>query len=146
MKFMNGSGDEEKKNIPGPTLTNGSTSNATVVGAGVTLVGKIVASGAVEIQGHMKGDIETTGQVLIGDAGTVEGIVKAGVVIVRGAISGEIHAKEIVRLSRSARLRCNLIAAQLEMESGAELVGTCTVSNASAVNADSVKTVLQKVG
>ena len=122
-----------------------SATQSSILGSGAALIGKMVSTGNIEIHGHFQGDVETPATVTIGESGSIEGTIKAGNVTVRGSLIGTIQAKDVVRLAKSARIRADVAAGQLEMEAGAELVGTCAVTGALPSNSDTLKAAPSKV-
>src|SRR5918911_1373608 len=72
------------------------------VGKGVTFKGEIKYDGTVKVDGTMEGEIETTGTLLVGADAVIRAQVKAGSVICRGGITGDIVAATKVNLLASA--------------------------------------------
>ena len=55
--------------------------NITLLAKGVVLKGEIHVEGTVRIDGRLDGEIQTKGQVIIGEDGLVQGTITAGTVI-----------------------------------------------------------------
>ena len=97
--------------------------NITLLAKGVLLRGEIHVEGTVRIDGRLDGDIQTKGQVIIGEEGLVQGTIPAGTVISSGRITAKVTANERVQLMKTATLIGEVLTPVLIMEEGARLQG-----------------------
>ena len=97
--------------------------NITLLAKGVVLKGEIHVEGTVRIDGRLDGDIQTKGQVIIGEDGVVQGTITAGTVISSGRIKAKVMADERVQLMRTATLIGEVLTPVLIIEEGAKLQG-----------------------
>ena len=97
--------------------------NITLLAKGVLLRGEIHVEGTVRIDGRLDGDIQTSGQVIIGEDGLVQGTITAGTVICSGRIKAKVTATERVQLMKTATLIGEVLTPVLIMEDGAKLQG-----------------------
>jgi len=97
--------------------------NITLLAKGVLLRGEIHVEGTVRIDGRLDGDIQTSGQVIIGEDGLVQGTITAGTVICSGRIKAKVTANERVQLMKTATLIGEVLTPVLIMEDGAKLQG-----------------------
>jgi cytoskeletal protein CcmA (bactofilin family) len=97
--------------------------NITLLAKGVVLKGEIHVEGTVRIDGRLDGDIQTNGQVIIGEDGLVQGTIMAGTVISSGRIKAKVTANERVQLMKTATLIGEIMTPILIMEEGAKLQG-----------------------
>jgi cytoskeletal protein CcmA (bactofilin family) len=95
----------------------------TLLAKGVVLKGEIHVEGTVRIDGRLDGDIQTNGQVIIGEDGLVQGTIMAGTVISSGRIKAKVTANERVQLMKTATLIGEIMTPILIMEEGAKLQG-----------------------
>jgi cytoskeletal protein CcmA (bactofilin family) len=100
------------------------------VGKGVEFKGVISYNGTVRIDGHMEGEIHTEGTLLIGEEAIVSATVSAGTIICKGKITGDITAKEKVRLRTPACLSGSVTTPMLSMEEGVLFNGNCEMNRA----------------
>jgi cytoskeletal protein CcmA (bactofilin family) len=98
--------------------------NITLLAKGVVLKGEIHVEGTVRIDGRLDGDIETKGQVIIGEDGLVQGTITAGSVVSSGRIKAKVMANERVHLMKTATLIGEVLTPVFLMEEGAKLQGT----------------------
>lgn len=94
-----------------------------VLGGGVTWKGSLSGSGGVRIDGSFEGDILLRGLLVIGESGriTCEHL-QANVVIVAGAVRGDITAEK-VEIRATGRVWGNVVTAAFATEEGAFLRG-----------------------
>ena len=97
--------------------------NITLLAKGVVLKGEIHVEGTVRIDGRLDGEIQTKGQVIIGEDGLVQGTITAGTVISSGRIKAKVTANERVQLMKTATLIGEILTPILIMEEGAKLQG-----------------------
>ena len=97
--------------------------NITLLAKGVVLKGEIHVEGTVRIDGRLDGDIQTKGQVIIGEDGLVQGTIAAGTVVSSGRIKAKVMANERVHLMKTATLIGEVLTPLLVIEEGAKLQG-----------------------
>lgn len=97
--------------------------NITLLAKGVVLKGEIHVEGTVRIDGRLDGDIQTKGQVIIGEDGLVQGTITAGTVVSSGRIKAKVMANERVHLMKTATLIGEVLTPLLLIEEGAKLQG-----------------------
>jgi cytoskeletal protein CcmA (bactofilin family) len=97
--------------------------NITLLAKGVLLKGEIHVEGTVRIDGRLDGDIQTKGQVIIGEDGLVQGTITAGTVISSGRIKAKVTAMERVQLLKTATLIGEVHTPVLIIEEGAKIQG-----------------------
>ena len=61
--------------------------------------------------------------LLLAEQGTVEGEIRAPVVIINGTLVGDVHAGERIELAQKARVEGNVHYSVVEMSAGAQLTG-----------------------
>jgi cytoskeletal protein CcmA (bactofilin family) len=98
-----------------------------VIGPGVVWKGKLSGKGGVRIEGALDGDINLQGLLVVGETGrvTCENL-RANVVIVAGAVRGDITAEKL-EIRSSGRVWGNVLTAAFSTEEGAFLRGQVTM-------------------
>lgn len=80
----------------------------TRIAAGTIIEGRITFTGDMRVDGTVKGDIDvwqsTSGTVVIGKEGRVEGDLRVTNAVISGEVQGTVHAVEIVALGKSAHV------------------------------------------
>jgi len=100
------------------------------VGKGVEFKGTITYNGTVRIDGILDGEIHTEGTLLIGEEAVLTAKVSAGTIISKGKITGDLTAKEKVRLLSPAILNGSVKAPTLSMEEGVLFNGNIEMARA----------------
>ena len=112
----------------GTNGTNGSFASGTkasgvpsIISPDLTIVGDLKSGGDIQIDGTIKGDINSR-LLTVGEQAVVEGCIVADTVRISGTVKGEIRAR-MVHLDKDARVIGDLIHETLTMEAGALLEG-----------------------
>jgi cytoskeletal protein CcmA (bactofilin family) len=126
----------KKESDTGVTMKDVSTENAkdgeiiAFVGKGVTFRGTITYEGTVRIDGRVDGEIETSGTLVVGEEAVITATVRAGTVVSKGKITGDVVAKERVKLMAPATLSGSVKAPIFSIEEGVTFDGTCEMTGA----------------
>lgn len=97
------------------------------IAKGTTINGDIETNGDMRIDGVLIGTIKSSGKVVIGESGTVEGDVICQNGNVSGSIKGKITVKELLSMQSSASLNGDIITGKLSIEPGATFTGSCSM-------------------
>jgi len=98
------------------------------VGKGVSFKGVISYNGTVRIDGNLDGEIHTEGVLLVGEDAVLTAKITAGTVVCKGKITGDISAREKVKLRAPAVVNAGVKAPLLAMEEGVVFNGTLEMS------------------
>lgn len=94
-----------------------------VLGTGIAWKGNLSGSGGVRIEGAFEGDIALRGLLVVGETGRVTcEHLRANVVIIAGAVRGDVTAEK-VEIRSSGRVWGNVVTAAFATEEGAFLRG-----------------------
>ena len=97
----------------------------TIIGKGSTISGNVKVNGFVRVDGDIDGDLETDGNILIGEDARIRGNVVANSVTVGGAIIGDIQALDGVRLLSTSLVRGDILSHKVQIEDSAFFHGHC---------------------
>jgi cytoskeletal protein CcmA (bactofilin family) len=100
------------------TIAEGAEDINAFVGKGVEFKGTITYSGTVRIDGYLDGEIHTDGVVLIGEEAVIQAKITAGTVVCKGKVTGDIVAKDCIKLRAPAVINGSVKAPVLSMEDG----------------------------
>lgn len=92
-----------------------------VVAPDLVVEGEMTSAGPVDVQGTVVGGVEAP-EVVVAEAGRIEGSVTAHDLAVLGRISGSVSARQ-VRLGPSAVVQAHVLHERIAIETGAELDG-----------------------
>ena len=93
-------------------------SEVAVVGAGAKLEGTIVSAGSLRVDGHVKGNIQADGDVMLSPQSSVEADIRAENLSVAGRFHGSIVVKGRAELARGGRIDGNITAKSLVIQEG----------------------------
>jgi cytoskeletal protein CcmA (bactofilin family) len=100
------------------TNAEGTGDISAFVGKGVEFKGTISYSGTVRIDGYLDGEIHTDGVLLIGEEAVIQAKITAGTIVCKGKITGDVVAKECVKLRAPAVMNGSIKTPMLSMEDG----------------------------
>jgi cytoskeletal protein CcmA (bactofilin family) len=103
---------------PNSTMAEGGGDISAFVGKGVEFKGIISYSGTVKIDGYLDGEIHTDGVLLIGEEAVVQAKITAGTVVCKGKVTGDVVAKECLKLRAPAVINGSVKTPVLSMEDG----------------------------
>ncbi|WAC62066.1 polymer-forming cytoskeletal protein [Pseudoxanthomonas sp. SL93] len=99
----------------------------TLIGPQVTLHGDLVFSGGLYVEGRIHGKViaedGARAVVTLAEQGSIEGEIRAPVVVINGRMTGDVYADERIELAAKARVHGNLHYKVVEMSAGAQLTG-----------------------
>jgi cytoskeletal protein CcmA (bactofilin family) len=107
-----------KRSIVGHSAAPGAASS---ISSGLSIVGKIVGEGTLEIFGHVEGEVHAS-TVQIGDGAKVEGNIVADELTIGGRVKGTIHANR-VKLNSTAVVEGDIYHRSLAIEENAQFEG-----------------------
>lgn len=115
-----------------PSMARGENPDDVIafVGKGVEFKGVISYNGTVRIDGQLDGEIHTEGILLVGEDAVITAKVSAGTIVSKGKITGDITAKEKVRLLSPAILNGSVTAPMLSIEEGVLFNGNIEMARA----------------
>jgi cytoskeletal protein CcmA (bactofilin family) len=99
----------------------------TLIAKGTELEGDLHFKGNLEIEGRIIGNIlseDENARVRVLQGGSVEGEVWVAAVVVNGHIKGDIYASKQAKLASKAVVEGNIHYNLIEIEKGAEVVGS----------------------
>ena len=103
------------------------------------ITGEIVSEADFRIDGTLEGTITTSGKVVIGKEGVINGNVNCSFADVEGKFSGKIEVKESLSLKSTSSVEGEVIIGKLIVESGASFNAKCSIRSAKEVKSISGK-------
>ncbi len=95
---------------------------ASVISTDLTVIGNIISTGDIQIEGTIEGDIRAH-LLTVGETATIKGEVVADDVVVNGRVVGRVRGLK-VRLTSTARVEGDIIHKTIAIESGAHFEGS----------------------
>jgi cytoskeletal protein CcmA (bactofilin family) len=100
---------------------------ATTLSEDTQFSGNLKFDKTLKIEGKFKGDLTSSGTLIIGKSGQVEAEISVGSMIVEGKVSGNVVAEDLVDLRSTAQLFGDVTASKLKIEEGVVFVGHADV-------------------
>lgn len=105
------------------------TPSVNIVGSGTEIKGDIYSNGDLRIDGIIKGTIQSTGKVVVGSTGRVEGEISCQNADLSGDVRAHIKVKELLSLKANAVVSGDIFTNKLAIEPGAVFTGACKMGN-----------------
>lgn len=102
--------------------------NLNIIGNGTSIVGNIVSSGDVRIDGILEGNLTTQSKLVIGTTGKITGEIKCKDCEVSGAVKGKLKVENLLMLRSTATVEGEIKTTKLAIEPNAIFSGTCSMS------------------
>lgn len=96
----------------------------TLIGEGSVFSGQLEAGADIRIEGEVRGDIRSAGEVTIGQGGFVRSDLTARDIVIAGRMEGRVIAERSLRITATGRLAGTVQAATLIIEPGAVFQGS----------------------
>jgi cytoskeletal protein CcmA (bactofilin family) len=98
-------------------------SDACVIGAKTVVNGRLVGDQPVTVYGRIEGAIQLENHLHVAEGGQVVAEIAVKTITVRGSLSGEVVAQELVTLQAGSVVTGNLRAPRVVIEEGARFKG-----------------------
>ncbi len=96
-------------------------SSSSLIGADLVIVGNIVSSSLVQIDGEIQGDIHGT-HIVVGETARITGGIVSEEVVVRGTVTGSIRGRKVM-LQSDSKVEGDIYHKSLAIEQGAYFEG-----------------------
>ena len=100
---------------------------------GTKIVGEIQSNSDFRIDGTLEGSISTSGKVVIGKDGNINGKVVCSNADFEGNFSGNLEVKETLTLKSSSKTEGDVIISKLIVDAGAFFNARCSMKSSSDV-------------
>ena len=97
------------------------------------ITGDIVSEADFRIDGTLEGSIKTSGKVVIGKDGVINGVIICSFADIEGKFNGKLEVKESLTMKTSSQLEGEAVIGKLIVESGAIFNAKCSMRSSSDV-------------
>lgn len=105
------------------------TPSINLLGAGTTIKGDITTQGDFRIDGTLNGSIQSTGKIVVGHTGSVEGTIICQNADISGSVKAKVDVTELLVLKATAKLLGDIQVGKLSIEPGALFNGNCSMNS-----------------
>lgn len=100
----------------------------TQIGESTHLIGNIVSSGSVKVEGEYTGDIETKGDIIISQTGSVKGNISGANIVISGMQNGNVVSNGLLHITASGKIMGDIETINLMVEDGGVINGKCIMT------------------
>ena len=97
----------------------------TIIADNCIIESNLNTGGNIKIYGKINGSIKVDGDVFVGETGVVLGKVDAKNLFLEGSVEGDVHCKNTLKLSSSAKLNGDAYVKHFSSEEGCLFAGKC---------------------
>lgn len=97
----------------------------TIIGLGSAVSGDVHANGFIRVDGDIDGNLESTGNIIIGDKARINGNINALSITIGGIVLGNIYAPNGIKLLSTSAVIGNISTKNLEIEENVIFHGHC---------------------
>lgn len=110
-------------------LSSSVTGNKNILSSDVEIKGKLRFSNDLIIDGRIEGEVNSEGDLTVGENAQIVGNIRTRSVIVFGKVDGNITVTDRCELKQNAVLHGDVVAGKLAIEEGATFMGLSTVGS-----------------
>jgi len=99
------------------------TGTLNTIGLGTTIVGNIISSGDLRIDGNIEGDLDSKARIVIGEKSVITGNLRAANAIIEGKVVGNVIVTEVLSLKSTALIEGDISMQKIVIENGAVFNG-----------------------
>jgi len=104
-----------------------------MIGKGTSIKGDIRSDGDFRVDGILHGSIQSTGKIVVGVSGVIEGDVTCQNADFSGQVKAIIRVKELLSLKATSKVTGEVHTSKLAIEPGAKFSGTCNMEDEAEV-------------
>lgn len=106
-------------------FTSDDISINTLIGPGSFVSGDIKINGFIRVDGDIKGKIESSSNIIIGERAKIQGNITASSIVVGGIVLGDITAPKGIKLLSTSVVIGDIITKSIQIEDDAIFNGHC---------------------
>lgn len=106
-----------------------------MIGKGTSIKGDIRSDGDFRVDGTLLGSIQSTGKIVVGVSGIIEGDITCQNADFSGQVKATIRIKELLSLKSTSKVTGEVYTSKLAIEPGAKFSGTCNMEDEAELKA-----------
>ena len=111
---------------------------------GTSIKGDIVSPADFRLDGHLIGNFESKGKLVIGPAGSLAGDVQCKNCDIEGKYKGKIQVAELLNVKLKSSVQGEVVCGKLSVEPGADFSASCIMKPNSKSNQLNESSVIEK--
>ena len=105
----------------------GNTNQQNMISQGTKIVGNISSNSDFRVEGNIEGELKTSGKVVVGKSGIINGSLIGENADFEGSFSGKLKLGGMLTLRSSAYIEGEVEISKLSVEPGATFNATCSM-------------------
>lgn len=101
--------------------------NQNIIAQGTKIVGDLTSEGGIRIDGEIEGNLKTTGKVVVGKTGFINGTLEGTDAYFEGKFSGKLNLSGTLTLRSTASIQGEVVVSKLAVDPGANFDVTCVM-------------------
>jgi cytoskeletal protein CcmA (bactofilin family) len=111
-----------------------SADSISLLSKNVRIEGEIQGPENLHVEGYLKGAVELSGDIFIGNTGIVEADVEAKNIVIQGEVTGNVKAHQQLEIHPTGKLVGDCSAASIDIKEGAVFEGRSNMIKSSGVS------------
>jgi cytoskeletal protein CcmA (bactofilin family) len=107
-----------------------------LLGSGVHFDGKLTFDGTVRIDGHYEGEIDASGNLIIGRDAMLDARIRVTCVLISGEVRGHVQATRSIEILPQGKVYGTIEAPKIVIHEGGVLQGNCLTQSPGETAAD----------
>ena len=112
-----------------------SSPSVDIIESSTKIVGDIYSKADFRIDGIVEGNITTTGKVVIGKSGKINGKINSSNADISGSVSGKIEVAETLSLMSESLIQGDIVTGKLSVEEGAQVDASISMKSGKQLKA-----------
>ena len=117
-----------------------SSPSVDIIESSTKIVGDIYSKADFRIDGIVEGNITTTGKVVVGKSGKINGKINCSNADISGSISGKIEVNEVLSLMSESLIQGDIVTGKLSVAEGAQVEASISMKSGKQLKAVESKT------
>ena len=112
-----------------------SSPSVDIIESSTKIVGDIYSKADFSIDGIVEGNITTTGKVVVGKSGKINGKINSSNADISGSVSGKIEVAETLSLMSESLIQGDIVTGKLSVEEGAQVDASISMKSGKQLKA-----------
>tara|TARA_B100000683_G_scaffold128945_1_gene126347 strand:+ start:276 stop:680 length:405 start_codon:yes stop_codon:yes gene_type:complete len=117
-----------------------SSPSVDIIEVSTKIIGDIFSEADFRIDGVVEGNITTTGKIVVGKSGKINGKINCSNADISGTISGKIEVNEVLSLMSESLIQGDIVTGKLSVEEGAQVEASISMKSGKQLKAVESKT------
>tara|TARA_B100001989_G_scaffold246462_1_gene217400 strand:- start:7 stop:411 length:405 start_codon:yes stop_codon:yes gene_type:complete len=117
-----------------------SSPSVDIIESSTKIIGDIFSEADFRIDGIVEGNVTTSGKIVVGKSGKINGKINCSNADISGSISGKIEVNEVLSLMSESLIQGDIVTGKLSVEEGAQVEASISMKSGKQLKAVESKT------